>query len=139
MLKNVKIQGNLIFFNVVRGTPRTILDPPRHFSDQQKSRKSFRPKLLLRTSNDPLDTSQMIPNNSKICQTNVKISVKILGQSLVLDHQATEGDWIAPTPFARPAGARRGFFPSKKQGPPQQNACVSRKQFFVFQYVCYCG
>ncbi len=130
MIKNVKIQGNLIFFNVVRGTPRTILDPPRHFLDKNKSRKYFRRKLLLTTSNDPLDASQMLPNNSKICQKHVKISVKILGRSRVLDHQATEGDWIAPTPFARPAGARRGFFPSKKQGPPKNNACLFRKLCF---------
>ena len=30
----------------------------------------FRQKLLLRTSKDPPDTSQMIPNNFKQCQTN---------------------------------------------------------------------
>ena len=82
MLNNVKIPGNIIFFNVVRGTPRTILDPPRHFSDQQKYRKYFRRKLLLTTSNDPPDTSQMIPNNFKKCQKNVKI----LGPSRGPDH-----------------------------------------------------
>ena len=86
MLKNVKIQGNLRFFNVARGTPRTILDPPRHFLDKNKSRKYFRRKLLLTTSNDPLDASQMLPNNSKICQITFKISVNILGRSRVLDH-----------------------------------------------------
>ena len=86
MLKNVKIPENLLFVNVVRGTPRTILDPPRHFLDKNKSRKYVRQKLLLTTSNDPLDASQMLPNNSKICQKHVNKSVKILGRSRVLDH-----------------------------------------------------
>ena len=86
MLEKCQNQGNLILFNVVRGTPRTILDPPRHFLDKNKSRKYFRRKLLLTTSNDPLDASQMLPNNSKICQRNVKIPVEILGRSRVLDH-----------------------------------------------------
>ena len=133
MLNKCQKSVNIFFLNVVRGTPRTILDPPRHFLDKNKYRKYFRQKLLLTTSNDPLDASQMLPNNSNICQTNVKISVKNLGWSRVLDHQATEGDWIAPTPFARPAGARRGFFPSKKQGPQNNNACLLRKLCFVVE------
>ena len=82
----MQIPDKLIFCYRVWGTPRTILDPPRHFLDKQKSRKYFRQKLLLTTSNDPLDASQMLPNNSKICQKHVKISVKILGRSRVLDH-----------------------------------------------------
>ena len=71
---------------MARGTPRTILDHPRHFSDQNKSRKYFRRKLLLTTSNDSLGASEMLPNNFKKCQKNVKSSVKILGRSRVLDH-----------------------------------------------------
>ena len=36
MLKKCQISGKLIFFYGVWGTPRTILDPPRHFSDKKK-------------------------------------------------------------------------------------------------------
>ena len=86
MLNNVKNPETLISFNVIGGTPRTILNPPRHFLDKNKYRKYFRRKLLLTTSNNPLDASQMLPNNLKKCQTNVKSSVKILGRSRVLDH-----------------------------------------------------
>ena len=86
MLNKCQKSGKFNIFNVVRGTPRTILDPPRHFLDQSKSRTYFRRKLLLTTSNDPLDASQMLANNSKICQTNVKMLVKNLGRSRVLDH-----------------------------------------------------
>ena len=68
MLKNVKNPGNLICFNVVRGTPRTILNPPRHFLDKNRSRKYFRQQLLLTTSNDPLEVSQMLANNRNIFQ-----------------------------------------------------------------------
>ena len=32
-LKNVKFPDKLIFFKTVRGPPRTILNPPRHFLD----------------------------------------------------------------------------------------------------------
>ena len=85
MLTTCRIsENNILRFS--EKTPETILDPPSHFSDQQKYRKSVRQKLLLTTSNDPLDASQMLPNNSKIWQANVKISVKILGRSRVLDH-----------------------------------------------------
>ena len=63
MLKDATIPGHLIFFDVVGGTPRTILDPPRHFSGHKKYRKYLRPKLLLRTSNDPPDTFQMVLRN----------------------------------------------------------------------------
>ena len=70
----------------VWGTPRTILDPPRHFSDKKKSRTYFRQKLLLATSNDPPDTSQMIPNNFKKMSNTFPTNVKILGQSRGPDH-----------------------------------------------------
>ena len=68
-------------------------------------------KLLLRTSNDPWDTSQMVLKNFR------KLSNfwKILGPSRVPDHWATEGDWIAPTPFASRRRSLRGFFFRQKR------------------------
>ena len=70
---------------MVWGTPRTILDTPRHFLDINKSRKYFRRKLLLATSNNPLDASQMIPNNFKNVNKMIK-KIKILGPSRGPDH-----------------------------------------------------
>ena len=75
-------------------------------------------KLLLRTSNDPPDTSQMIQTNFG----NLSTSWKILGPSRVPDHWATEGDWIAPTPFASRRRSLRGFFSGKKGVPNKNNA-----------------
>ena len=86
MLKTCQSSETLNILNMIQETPKTILDPPRHFSDQQKCRKYFRQKLLLTTSNDPLDASQMLPNNFKKCSKHVKSLAKALGQSRVLDH-----------------------------------------------------
>ena len=41
MLKNVKFPDNIIFVKTVRGTPRTILNPPRHFLDHFKKVQNF--------------------------------------------------------------------------------------------------
>ena len=40
-----RFRTNLIFFNVVRGTPRTILDPPRHFLDTKQISEIFPTKV----------------------------------------------------------------------------------------------
>ena len=88
---------------------------PDTFLTNKMFENIFDQKLLLTTSNDPPDTSQMIPNNFKTCQTNVKNLVKILGPSRVLDHSATEGDWIAPTPGASPAACPPGVFFRQKR------------------------
>ena len=72
MLKKCQNFENINILNIIRQTPKTILDPPRHFLDKNKYRQDFRRKLLLTTSNDPLDASLMLPNNSNICQKNSK-------------------------------------------------------------------
>ena len=91
-------------------------------------------KMLLRTSNDPQDSSQMIQKNFG----NLSIFWKMLGPSRVPDHQATEGDWIAPTHFARPSARPPGVFFWQKRRPPKKE-CVFTQKIGVFVYFLYFG
>ena len=81
-----------------------------------------------------LSTSQMVLKNYR----NLSKFWKMLGPSRVLDHQATEGDWIAPTHFASRRRALRGFFFGKK-GVPQKNNAYLLNKICIFVYCCYFG
>ena len=88
----IKIKIN---FKRVRGTPRTLLDLPRHFLDHPNKIKMLTevvPKDLLRPPRHIPDD----PKNLKNRSNELSMFWKVLGPSRGPDHWAVEGD---PTPL----------------------------------------
>ena len=99
-----------IIFKRVRGTPRTLLDLPRHFLDHPKI-VQFLTKVGLKDLLRPPRHIPDDPNNfkqiSKTCQFSWKFWVRAVDLTTRLRR-------VIATPGARPRCGLRRFFLSKK-------------------------